>query len=285
MKKLPKPPHLPHEVFATCISTVADPDLKSRLQEIALEIVGASIKYESLAQNVELHKFPAVKNIGRVKAAQLKNVYTTRMVKKNYPGRQIYDEIRLAPEQDLCPLCNAREIKQLDHHLPKSIFPILSVIPLNLIPVCKECNELKKCARPNSQADQTFHPYFDDFESERWLWATVIAPNLGETKPGAVIFEVRQPQSWNNTKFARLANQFKVLDLAALYTTRAATDLRNLQYRLSNLHAKGGPDAVRKHLIADYESCFDADRNSWQTAMYNALADSFWYCDGGFIVR
>lgn len=45
----------------------------------------------------------------------------------------------------VCPYCNTEEMFQvenykIDHFLPKSLFPLLSMYYLNLIPICESCN-------------------------------------------------------------------------------------------------------------------------------------------------
>jgi hypothetical protein len=279
MKKLPKPPHLALDVFTTCNSRVRDLDLQTRLGEIAPNVVSAAADYENLAERVELHLFPATETVGRVLCDELKKVYTDRMVGQESPGRWIYDEIIASPKNGTCPLCNERQIKQLDHHLPKSSYPILSVVPVNLIPTCSDCNKTKTAGCPTNQEEQTFHPYFDDFDSEQWLYATV-----AETRPPALVFETRQPAGWDDVKYKRLTRQFANLELHVLYAVKAATQLRGIQGSLSDLHAAGSAEAVRLYLIGEYESRRRADLNFWQTATYQALAESPWYCNGGFVI-
>lgn len=279
MKSLPKPSHVPLDVFTTCISTVEDADLKFRYEEIAATIAEAAVEYEGLAENAQLHTFPSNLNIGRVTCEELKRVYTLRMADKRYAGRAIYDEIKMATAYGICPFCNEREVKQLDHNLPKAIYPVLSVTPSNLVPICQSCNFIKTSSRPTTQEDQSFHPYFDNFDNERWLSASVV-----EVTPAIIIFEPIQPANWDDTKFTRLVNQFNGLELDALYTTKAATELRNIEKRLSDLYDAGGYAAVSQHLATEYESRLAADKNSWHTAAYEALMNSAWYCNGGFIL-
>lgn len=42
-----------------------------------------------------------------------------------------------------CPLCGAASVYHLDHYVPRSIMPEFSVMPQNLIYLCKDCNEIK----------------------------------------------------------------------------------------------------------------------------------------------
>ena len=40
-------------------------------------------------------------------------------------------------------MCHTSEVDTLDHYLPKSKYPSLSINPLNLIPICNKCNKTK----------------------------------------------------------------------------------------------------------------------------------------------
>lgn len=72
----------------------------------------------------------------------------------------------------VCPVCDQKsDLRELDHFLPKSIYPFLSLHPFNLIPVCKDCNstEIKGERDPllnewkggpvSDPLPNTFHPY------------------------------------------------------------------------------------------------------------------------------
>lgn len=40
-----------------------------------------------------------------------------------------------------CPLCGINDVTDIDHYMPRSVFPEYSVHPFNLIPICHECNK------------------------------------------------------------------------------------------------------------------------------------------------
>ena len=52
---------------------------------------------------------------------------------------------------NVCPACDGKppgrigrkSLSELDHFLPKSDYPFLSIHPLNLVPICMECNDLR----------------------------------------------------------------------------------------------------------------------------------------------
>jgi hypothetical protein len=59
-----------------------------------------------------------------------------------------------------CPYCLAREPRTWDHFLPQGSFPEYSVLPLNLIYVCPQCN-LEKLDNGVANPRQVINPYFD----------------------------------------------------------------------------------------------------------------------------
>lgn len=55
-----------------------------------------------------------------------------------------------------------------------------------------------------------------------------------------------------------------------------------MKHRLQALAVEGGAEAVRAHLAEEASSRAAAFRNSWQTAMYSALASDEQFCAGRF---
>lgn len=56
----------------------------------------------------------------------------------------------------LCPLCGIAQDLTLDHYMPKSKYPALSMFRQNLVPVCSACNRAKK----NQLYTHFIHPYY-----------------------------------------------------------------------------------------------------------------------------
>jgi 5-methylcytosine-specific restriction endonuclease McrA len=278
MQKLARPADDPEEVFVQCISRVRDKTLKTRLMSVKAAIISAAQSYERASTAAQLFRLQSHEAVnGIVTKDEMEAVYTDRMAKKNAPGRPIYDRLLAAPAYGKCPLCGQRIVSTLDHHLPKSLFPALAVLPINLVPACADCNKAKLEKRPNNAEEQTLHPYFDDIEDDHWLFAKII-----ETSPPVVRFFVKPPDYWDTVKAQRVHYHFKVFGLAHLYTSHAAAELSGIQYRLSLLFEDTGYNGVANHLRDEAESRVAANRNSWQAALYKALADSGWYCSGGF---
>ena len=179
----------------------------------------------------------------------------------------------------VCPLCGHRTVSTIDHYLPKAAFPSLVVVPYNLVPACGVCNKVKLVDAPESAEDQTLHPYYDDVTDDQWLFAKVI-----ETSPSSIVFFVRAPADWDEVLKARVDHHFDVLELGQLYSCQAATELANIRFQLENILRSAGAEAVQGHLNEGAISRRANHINSWQTAMYQAMAESIRFCNGGFLV-
>jgi 5-methylcytosine-specific restriction endonuclease McrA len=277
MRKLTKPLDDPGIVFRTCISRVKNVDLKSRLTAIEVSVVAAANAFENAASTTTLHTLIPQNDVDGVTIKEMSDVYTNRMAKRDAPGRQLYDKLLAAPEHGRCPLCGQRVVSTLDHHLPKTKYPALSVVLTNLVPACADCNKTKIDVIPKSADQETFHPYFDDIETDLWLDARVV-----ETSPAVIQFFVKPPTEWDAVKVQRIKNHFKLFKLSSLYTSHAATELINIKDSLSKIFSGAGDQGVKTHLYGEAKSREAAYLNSWQTAMYKALVTSHWYCSGGF---
>jgi hypothetical protein len=263
--------------FSECITRVAAPT-KRRLEAAVSEVEAASHKYAKAAAAGLVHSLkPRSFSSGAVSDAQMQLTYTGRMVPDKSPGRWIYDELKLLAPDRICPLCGQGTVATLDHYLPKNRFPLLAVAPLNLVPACSDCNHAKLDSVATRAEDVPLNPYFDDVEIGTWLWATVI-----EKAPASVTFAAIPPETWDPVLAARTRKHFKDLHLAAMYTSRAGAELRDIRLAVQRAHARGGAAAVREQLLDQADSRRDSYLNSWATALYTALTQSDWYCRGGF---
>ncbi len=277
MKKVDKPNIEGKATFLTCISIVRNPSLKNRLLACEDLIEAAEAEYERKAM-AELYTIASETIINKnVTAKELEKVYTFRMVKKDTPGREIYDKLMSAQELGVCPLCSHRPVETLDHYLPKKDFPRLTTTPVNLVPSCFTCNKLKLSKKPSCLEEETLHPYYDDIDNDNWLVAKV-----NHTTPPSITYSVAPPDSWPDSLKIRVNNHFNSLDLNKLYSTQAAVLLRGLFHRLDSIYNMKGSDGVRKYLESEAESRYMYDKNSWETSFYKAICIDNWFCDGGF---
>lgn len=277
MRRVPKPQYASGEVYRLCTSVVRDAELKARLDEIDQWIDDAAGEYDAAGISHRFHEISAHDSVGRVTSAELKSIYSGRMVGQLSPGRKIYDALRSAAPAGICPLCNIRDVATLDHYLPQSRYPGFAVMPLNLIPTCFPCNDRKGVLWPSTSEQQMLHPYYDDAETTQWLAARVL-----ETAPAAIIFFVKTLDGWDDVMVARVNRHFHQLQLNMLYGSQAAVEISLIRGRLRNLYSAGGSAAVHEHLAGMAASCAESRQQTWHAAAYRALAESIWYCERGF---
>ncbi|MCC7227362.1 MAG: hypothetical protein IT507_11790 [Burkholderiaceae bacterium] len=264
--------------FALCISRVRNLSLKARLASVTPNVIQASTTFEGLAIRVRLYEFVRESVVGGlVTTSEMEAVYTQRMVPKSAPGRAAYDKLMSLARSGKCPLCAQRDASTLDHHLPKAHYPVLAVTPLNLVPSCTDCNKAKLASLPTNAFEETLHPYFDDIDGDRWLFASVQT-----TAPASLKFIVIPPDHWNAVLVARVHLHFKTLGLADLYAAQGADELLNIRHQLRIFHGSGGAETVRSELMARADSARALRVNGWRVSAFEAFAESDWFCDGGF---
>ncbi|WP_086478969.1 HNH endonuclease [Oceanospirillum sanctuarii] len=273
-------------VYQTCINSIADDNLRNRLNALANDIGVSADDYQQRATAKRLYTIPPNDcgnndiALGAVTKKELKGVYSSHMVAKTKPARAIYDLLLSRAPLGRCPFCGMGHASTLDHYLPKTKYPQLSVVPLNLVPSCKDCNTGKSTAVATIAGDQCLHPYFDqqNFIDEQWLFSEVI-----HTTPATVRFYVQAPDYWDDISKARVQAHFRDFKLASRYSIEAGNQIACLRDTLSRYKELLGVKGVRQHLTIEAQAAGQQHKNSWQTAMFQALAGSDWYCDSGFL--
>lgn len=277
MRSLPPPRLTSAQVVAACAASIRDPALSGRLTAVADRLNLAEASYQLHGAAMSLFRIQASNGVdGQITAAEMMRVYASTFV-RSVSTRAMYDEIKAAPANDVCPLCAQRTVSTLDHYLAQSIHSELAITPRNLIPSCAECNKSKLDHQPESEAEQGFHPYFDHFDDRHWLVAEVV-----EGVPAALRFDVVAPADWPPVKGERAAAHFASLRLGELYASHSGVELANIRYSLQRVADAGTAEDVRATLEDRAQSARHAYPNGWQAAMYRALADSDWFCAGGF---
>lgn len=279
MRSLPRPQISARTVLELCARSIRDADLSGRLTAALAGADAAEADYLAYAQRGGLWALPKSAQFGPVTGQEMKRVYKDTFA-KSAGTRNIYDQIKKLPANDICPICGQRTVGTLDHYLSQSEFAALVVVPSNLLPSCADCNKAKLDAHAANPELQTLHPYFDNIDRDLWLTAEVL-----ETAPAALRFRASPPQHWPEVLQRRTLHHFQKFGLAALYASHSAVELGNMRYALVRIAERGDTADVRAELQLRYESSLAAQRNSWQTAMYAALTGSDWFCQGGFVAE
>lgn len=156
---------------------------------------------------------------------------------------------------------SVKEYRSLDHFLPKSLYPSLSITDINLLPSCTDCNKDKL----NSD-DIYINYYFEDIDDKCYLSCHPIF------KEKDVIFDYRldKPSTWDNDKFQRLSNQFNKTNLLKYYAEQAQIEFSRKQRSFIRLaHQPSSLENELKDLVSDEESVLGI--NSLQSALWRGL--------------
>jgi hypothetical protein len=286
MKSLPIPKFNAQEVYQLCVDGVSCSNLKGKLQSISADINARAQLYENKAPQNSLYEILPFKGkgadivLGTVTKKELCKVYTDYMVGQSAPAsaRDIYDRLKASVPLDVCPYCGFGHVGTLDHYLSKARYPYFSVLPINLVPSCTDCNFSKKASVAKTAGQQSIHPYFDQkLISEQWLFAEII-----ETSPASINFVVTPPANWTKIEKQRVKTHFSDFKLNKRYSTEAGRELGNLRDLLQYDYEFGGGIAVKNELVKRYSCSYRQNKNSWKTALYLCLSNSDWYCEGGF---
>ncbi len=278
MKRLHPPPIYAADTVHACAAGITIADRAQALIDALPAIQRSEAEYFELGPTGQLfHIAPSNSVTPAIDTALMGVIYKSHFVRQGSPSRALYEQIRMAPEFGVCPLCGQRIVATIDHYLPQTRFPTLNLTPINLIPACSDCNKRKLASAPTSAEDQTLHPYFDDLSNERWLTA-----DIQPSTPPTVSFAIRPASTWDEVLTARVINHFLVMGLEELYIAQAASEMADISYALEDIGAAAGPDGVRQHLDSQFRSRHARDPNSWKTALYEGLRDSGWFCAEGY---
>ncbi|MEW2180910.1 HNH endonuclease signature motif containing protein [Streptomyces sp. NPDC005406] len=259
--------------------TVGNDGLGTKLRAAAGTAEEAAETFRAAAQsrtlhNLQDHRFK-IDGIPAKRVADI--VYGSGMIKG--PGRDVYDALMDAPEDELCPLCRHSDVTQLDHVMPKATFPALCVAPENLVPVCSSCNHIKNDRAPKNAEDVLLHPYFEHAGTATWLDAELATSALDA---GRLTYFVNPPPDWDGTFTARLRRQFTFLELGRRYSVKANQTLKGIHHHLVAQLRSGREAAVRTHLTDMATSHLAADPNGWAGVAYRTWAANDEFCQGRF---
>ena len=272
------------DVFSTCLLSVGNTkkEYMKKLERAADSIKAKWNEFDSQLESKQLHLISPCKTkkpnqliVSDVTKKELMDLYSDHMLKEKSEARKIYNLLR-ASANGLCPFCGISGVKTLDHYLPKSRYPALSVNPKNLVPACENCNTGKKSSVFQSESDQTLYPYNDDskFYSTQWISAKII-------KNGFLTFEffANPPKAWSTIERDRVLNHFEGYDLSSKYSLNSAQFVTSIMSNIRLMLQNGNYLYVQDH----YNSLIDVvPVNSTLKTMYKAIASDVEVCKGHF---
>lgn len=275
MKKIDYPRVNVESIVDRCLSSLRKVTDRLTLSALKNTLITAEANFFLHGVNNSLYRIKK-KSISKSKKKLLKKIYKTKLAHHNGNCRDLYDEIMIQCPS-YCPYCETSQIKSLDHFLPKSKFPLYSITPINLIPACDGCNEFKGSMYASTQGDQLINPYFDETDSDVWLYA-----ELNYSK-AVVVFSARPAPSFDAIIASKIINTFNILHLAPTYTLLGTSEISRDKAMLQKKFDNFGMSWIKDYYTEKYYSNLAISKNSLYTALYRELSSSIHFCNGGFM--
>lgn len=289
MKRLAPPNISFNDMLLKCSEGMEHVNVRKNFISVFPEFHIKEQQYQALSLAGNLYTYPKLNPlanktlvVGHLTKQNLVNLYENNLRNKYKPARDYYDTL-LVSSGERCPFCgDIGHTKSLDHFLPKAHFPEFSVMPLNLVPSCRDCNMGEKGQSYATVADeQAIHPYVDKaiFYQEQWVFAEYI-----DEDDGAFRYYVNCPNAWSQEDKNRASNHFSALDLASRYRLEAGKHLSEVidqknafTQSVLRLAPLVTPQEIKTEFISSNLAPLIQSTqfsNHWKKVMYQCLASS-----------
>lgn len=228
MKKINKPNLDSEDIFEKCVNSFRGSNLFSKSQLLLMKqyIKLSRDEYERCGNFSQLHIFNENNNLlsyGCI--SDFEKLYTSGLSnsrkKDIYP---FYKKIKSGFDDldNKCAFCGVGIIKELDHFLPKSKFKTLAVEPLNLLPICVDCNREKDNYSFLDDGVGLIHPYFDNICG---VWLNIYF-SIEKTEVIISDIKVENNDGIDVDLFKRIAKTISELNIIDLYKSYLTIDCR-----------------------------------------------------------
>jgi hypothetical protein len=268
---------------AVLAGIVGNQQLSAKLTAVKSTLEGLACDYEGKANFSQLHEIDAIQSeerqpvsgetllVGGIKKCEYVNLYNYYLRDKaKVEGRKIYDRIKILTNLN-CPFCGGiGYVENVDHFLPKSYFPLYSIVPYNLIPICRDCNMGEKGASyVTAENKQLIHPYGDQncFFEDRWVKAEIVS-----NQPLIISYSALPPETWSSINKDRAVSHFESLNLEKRYGRLGATEGYEVIELFKRSLKKLNAEKKREYLLDRMNVVTEV--NHWKYALYEALAAS-----------
>ena len=262
------------DVFIQCANSIKENDKKTRLIGCK-DIVNSYVlqycesKTSDLIHTISTHS--EIKGVnGIVSKKEMQWLYKNTLLNKSKAElREYYDKILASAYHGKCCYCGENDAVSVDHYLPKSKYPVFAVILINLLPTCSDCNsKQKKDHEINSENEALFHPYYDEWDEEEWLVASVTTDDKRDLSNLLFKYDVVKPENWSDLLYERVKFHFDKFKLGLLYSKKAKEHLNDTGFLYEKLNEAGKLNSTLQNEIDKKDH-----KNSYLSAMYRALID------------
>lgn len=208
----------------------------------------------------------------------MKNLYTNRLASSDSPAYKYYTVLKNTV--DCCPFCNyPTRIIHIDHFLPKSFFPVYTIVIKNLVPICFDCNSIKGNMFEGGEGDKKggfLHPYFDELlnQIEDCLKCEIV-----EADAIGFFFHIEHLKDWSDKEYERVLNHFEKLKLNELYfASLSSTLLSKMNTFCATFFSQSKKEEISSDDVKEFIN-FNEPINIYEKVLYNTLYDNAWFCE------
>ena len=271
MKKIDRPVMSVREIMQDISETVRDKQKKNKIINAIDHLEKSSKEYDNYAKNHKLHYIMPTQETGTTLDAEaMQKLYTEKFAKGTLKEKY-YDKLMALATHGKCPICGIGQVSNLDHYLAKTLYPVYAITPVNLTPICRDCNFKKLDKAIEGDVNSPFHPYYDDIDDVIWLMAKIIKQAEGNL---TVEYYVNPDISQTNIKlYNKLKEHCMLYKLFKLYSIQASTEIAENIMAWRTIATNESNNKL-KTLFSDFlKSRERFQKNTWFTALLRALID------------
>ena len=272
MKKLPKP-------TVANAETLLNNAIARKKRSDYISILNANKEYiKERYINYETN-FKALENIkgSNISLQDDKNAMHsmfTQSFKKNIKEVELKDVYEKCA--GVCPFCGAGKLEEVDHYIPKELYPEFTIYPLNLIPICNKCNKKKGEKFLNTKKERKFiNFYLDSVDTMDFLNIMIKYESKDIKNTTKVIYKADFPKITDVYLREIVERHYEELNLLERYAEAANDELSQLYSIYSNqddYNEKEIKNAALRTVVGVKNGQLEkAGRNDWKYLLYDEV--------------
>lgn len=243
-----------------------DPSKVSPLQ-LAIYITEKRIREEALNEARPRESDDPLSRLIARRHNSLRGLYKPDRDKELY---HTLEELRNKHKLNYCPCCGSPgKPTTLDHYLPQSVFPELSIVFENLTPMCSKCNELKDDKIYDEYGNRGFiHPYYDPIAEVRFQLI------IGKPFCAPSSFELRVPHDVDEPFRSVILSHLKEIDFINRFEEFCIEEYTDLLSTLAEEKEDEDRESIDKIILNFYNKGKRRSENKWVAIFYRGILDN-----------
>ncbi len=178
----------------------------------------------------------------------------------------------------ICPFCSIGKLEEVDHYIPKEHYPEFTLYPLNLIPICNQCNK-KKLDKfmDNSNGRKFIYYYTDNINDWEYLQISITFATAAIAKTTKIRYIADFSKITNSYLRIIIEHHYEELDLLNRYAEAAIDELSELEDICSNQDDNDEIEIrnMLKRVISGNKNTqlIKAGKNDWKYLLYEKLLE------------